>query len=149
MTAQHVLVELGGDALRVVVRGVEAVDVLDEVDAEQEVVVGAEPVAISRRNSAAGGGQEIADRAAEERDEPATVVRESMPRWCSKSPTTACTATVGYSRFDRRGRVAQRLLAHVERHEARDRARVAQRVEQDARLVRRSRTELDERVGAA
>ena len=39
---EHVLVELGGDALRVVVRGFEAVDVLDEIEAEQQVVVGAE-----------------------------------------------------------------------------------------------------------
>ena len=65
-----------------------------------------------------------------------------------KSPTTGCTSTPGYSRLDRGGRVAQRLLAHVERHEARERARVAHRVEQDPRLLRRSRAELDERVGA-
>src|SRR5262249_11592000 len=44
-------------------------------------------------------------------------------------------------------RVVQRLLAHVERHEASKRSRGAQRVEQDPRLLRCSRAELDERLG--
>ena len=37
---EHVLVELGGDALGVVVGGLEAAAVLDQVGAEQEVVAG-------------------------------------------------------------------------------------------------------------
>ena len=48
---------------------------------------------------------------------------------------------------DRGGGVAQRLLAHVEGHEAIERARVAERVEQEPGLLRRARPELDERVG--
>ena len=68
---EHVLVELGGDALRVVVRGFEAVDVLHEIEAEQQVVVGAEPVGDLAQELARAPGGEVADRAAEERDEPA------------------------------------------------------------------------------
>ena len=121
--AQHVLVELRGDARRVVVRGLEPVDVLDEVGAEQEVVVGPEPgrdVARGTRARASGSRLPIVPpRNATSRRPPPG----SRSRWRSKSPTTACTSTPGYSRVDRGGRVAQRLLAHVERHEARERAR--------------------------
>ena len=56
-------------------------------------------------------------------------------------------STPGILVADGRGRLAQRRLAHVERNEARERARRPQRVEQQARLLRGARTELDERVG--
>src|SRR4051794_33800454 len=68
---QHVLVELGGDPARVVVRGDQAGDRLHEVGAEEEAVVEVhvavevdeEPLPLLRR--------EVPDRAAEERDESA------------------------------------------------------------------------------
>ena len=67
---EHVLVELGGDALGVVVGGLEADPVLDQVGAEQEVVAGEH----QRRDPAHEGaplvGVEVADRAAEEGDQP-------------------------------------------------------------------------------
>ena len=48
---------------------------------------------------------------------------------------------------DRDGRAPECLLAHVEGNEATQRSRVRERVEQQACLLRRARTELDERVG--
>ena len=49
---------------------------------------------------------------------------------------------------DRRRGAPERLLADVEGNEATERARAGERVEQQARLLRRARTELDEGVGA-
>ena len=145
---EHVLVELGRDALRVVVGGFEAVDVLHEIEAEQQVVVEPEPLRDVEQELGAGRRQQVADRAAEERDDP-------PPTAGDRAEVVLEVADDGVHGHRRvvavhgRGRVAQRLLADVERHEARDRARVAERVEQDPRLVGRARTELDERVGAA
>ena len=66
--AEHVLVELGGDPGRVVVGGLQRRAVLDQVRAEQEVVVGPEQVRHPRQEAGALGGLEVADRAAEEGD---------------------------------------------------------------------------------
>ena len=71
--AQHVAVELGGDARGVVVRGDEAVDVLHEVGAEQERVARRETARDRRRGtSRVRLGREVADGAAEERDDAAS-----------------------------------------------------------------------------
>ncbi len=65
--AQHVAVELGGDALRVVVGGLEHLRVLDQVGAHQQVVLGAEQAGDLAQHAPAAAGREVADRAAEER----------------------------------------------------------------------------------
>ena len=52
---QDVAVELGGDARRVVVGGLEHRRVLDEVGAQQEVVVARAQQARARRAGSAGG----------------------------------------------------------------------------------------------
>ena len=75
---EHVLVELRRHALLVVVRGLEAGDVLDEVGAEQEVVVPAEHRRDVAQEHGTGVGQEVADRPAEERHEPATAPRDAL-----------------------------------------------------------------------
>ena len=145
--AQHVAVELGGHAGGVVVGGDEPVDVLHEVGAEEERVAGLEGRRRRRRGTAlVGSGARlpmVPPRNATRRVPPPG----SSSRWCSKSPTTACTSMPGYSPAIGERGVAQRRLAHVERHEAPERAGGAQRVEQEAGLLRRAGAELDERVG--
>ena len=66
---EHVLVELGGDPLGVVVGGLEAGRVLDQVGAEQEVVAGEHQRRDPAHEGAALVGVEVADRAAEEGDQ--------------------------------------------------------------------------------
>ena len=67
---EHVLVELGGDALGVVVGGLQPGRVLDQVGAEQEVVAGEHQRRDPAHEGAALVGVEVADRAAEEGDQP-------------------------------------------------------------------------------
>ena len=144
---EHVLVELGRHPLRVVVRGFETSDVLDEVGTEQEVVVGAEhrrDVAQERRP---GIGQQVADRATEERDEPAAAPGNVLEIE-REVADDGLHVDAGILPLDRGGGIVQRLLADVERHEAREQSGVAHGVEQHPRLLRRARAELDQRVGA-
>ena len=74
--SQDVLVELGCDALGIVVGRFEAVDGFDEVGAEKEEVVRPEHRGNVAQEHRPGLGQEIADRAAEEHDEAPTAVRD-------------------------------------------------------------------------
>ena len=53
----------------------------------------------------------------------------------------------GVLAFDRAGGVAQGRLAHVERDEAPKGSAGRERVQQQSRLLRRARAQLDERVG--
>ena len=78
---------------------------------------GASVAASSARNWARRSGREVADRAAEERDE-----RVPPPGQLAEVVLEVADDRVhAHARVlgrDRRGRVAQRRLAHVERHEA-------------------------------
>ena len=67
---EDVAVERGRHPGRVVVGGFEDSDVLDEVRPEQEVVVGPERRGEVAQEGAARARQEVADRAAEEGDDP-------------------------------------------------------------------------------
>ena len=65
----------------------------------------------------------------------------------SKSPTTACTLTLGYSRRSRlRGRLEGEAV-HVERHVAHGRPPALSPFEHPARFFRGARADLDEVVG--
>ena len=95
---EDVLVELGGDAGGVVVGGLEAGAVLDQVGAEQEVVAGAEQRRDPLEEGVALARVEVADRAAEEGDQPRAGRRAgSRSRCCSKSQTRPRTSRPGYS----------------------------------------------------
>ncbi len=95
--AQHVAVELRGHARAVVVGGLEHGAVLDQVGADQQPVRRAHQLAQRAQEAGAARGVEVADRAAEEREQ-----RGARRRGCgrgrdSKSPTTPWTARPGYS----------------------------------------------------
>ena len=103
---QHVAVELGGHAGRVVVGGDEPVDVLDEVGAEQERVAGLEPggdLGEERRARRRARGCRSCSPRNATTPAPAGGHR---PRWRSKSPTTACTVDRRTRRRPRRPRRA-------------------------------------------
>ena len=70
----------------------------------------------------------------------------SQTRWCSKSPTTPCTSMSGVLVGDPGRGLPQRLLGDVEGDEALQVAGLDHRVEQEPRLLGRSRAGLDERV---
>ena len=90
-------------------------------------------------------GVEVADRASEERDEPAAGARDRPEMAVEVADDRVHRDLVG--RHDLGRRVPQRLFAHVEGHEPLQRSRAGHRVEQQPGLVRRARTELDQHVG--
>ena len=127
--AQHVAIELGGDARGVVVRGNEAVDVLDEVGAEQERVAGCETARDLGEELRAFLGREVADRAAEERDDPASAGGDLVEMVFEVADDGVHLDAVVLA-GDRRRCAPERLLADVEGNEATQRARAGERVEQ-------------------
>ena len=149
MHAQHVAVELGGDARGVVVGGHEPARVLHQVGAEQERVARLEPAATLGEELGAlrrGRGCRSCRRGRRPAGGPR---RAAAPRWCSKSPTTPCTLDARVRRGDRRR--WRRAASPRSRRRARSAAasRRGKRVEQQAGLRRRARAQLDQRVGAA
>ena len=146
--AQHVAVELGGHAGGVVVGGDEAVDVLHEVGAEQERVAGRERRARGRRGTVArGSGARLPMVLPRNATTPACRRRGVRSRWCSKSPTTACTATPR-TRAAIAAAASRSVCSLTSNGTKRSSVPASrERVEQQPRLLRRARAELDERVG--
>ena len=143
--AQHVAVELGGDALGVVVGRLEHARVLDEVGAHQQVVLRAEQARDLAQEAAPAARREVADRAAEERDDARALGRRARwSRWRSKSPITPCTRRPGYSLVSALAQSRTIDSVTSTRHVAAQRARAVQRVEQHARLGRGPGAQLDE-----
>ena len=122
--AQHVAVELGGHAGGVVVGGDEAVDVLDQVGAEEEGVAGRERRRPrSARNVARGAGARlpmVLPRNATSRVPP---VGRSVEVVLEVADDRVDVARRAYSRATAAAASRQGLLADVERHEAVERAR--------------------------
>ena len=144
-TRSMLQVELGGDAGRVVVGGLEPADVLDEVGAEQQRLAGLEHLRDRSEEPRPLLRLEVADRRAEERDHP-PVPRGQGAQVAPEVADDAVHLDARVLLLDRRRALAQRLLAHVEGHEAPQRPVRRQRVEQHARLVGGAGAELDERV---
>ena len=94
---EHVAVELGGHAGAVVVGVDQPGPVLDQVGTEEQAVVQGHDLAQLDEELAALGRVEVADGAAEEGEQPASRRAGSRSRCRWKSPTTALTATPGYS----------------------------------------------------
>ena len=140
--AQHVEVELGGDALAVVVGGLEHRRVLDQVGAEQQEAVVVEPRAQLAQEAPARAGGEVADRAAEEGDDArgAGLRRRDLGEVVLEVAGDALDLEAGVLLGQRGGGVADHAAVDVERHVALDRSGV----EQHARLVGGAGAELDE-----
>ena len=100
----------------------------------------------SARNRRPLGRREVADGAAEERDEPSPDLRDltQVPLEVADDPVHVEARVAARDRV--RG-VAEEALAHVEGHEAGEPVRVGEGVEQGEGLLRRARTELHQRVG--
>ena len=115
---EHVLVELGGDAGRVVVGGLERRHVLDQVEAEQE------PVARLYGLAHAGEegrrlvvGSQVADGAAEEDGEPrAGVGGGQRPERIEEVGRHAVHAQAGVVAHQLLADTLQRRLVDVDRH---------------------------------
>ena len=90
--------------------------------------------------------REVADRAAEERDDPrARRARGTWSRWRSKSPTMPCTRSPGNSSTSSSAHARTIALGDVERHVARRSVPAScMALSSSARLGRRARPELDE-----
>ena len=144
---EHVAVELGGDAGRVVVGRDQASRVLDEVGAEQQRVTREQGRREVVEQTSAIGGLVVADRAAEERNEPPAAGGDRA-EVVVEVADDAVDLEAGVALGEVRGRPPEDALGHVERDEAPKLSARRERVEERARLVRRPRTELDERVGA-
>ena len=147
--AEHVLVELGRDAGGVVVGGLERVAVLDQVGAEQQAVarVRAGPRSGPGTRALAPGSKLpiVPPRKAISRGPPSGIRSRSR----SKSQTTPCTSSPGYSSASALGGLAGDLLGDVDRAR-RSRRQPASRIASSryAGLRGRARAELDQRRGA-
>src|SRR5205807_1720808 len=89
---------------------------------------------------------EVPDRAAEECDEARTAGRDPV-EVALEVADDGVYVDAWVLAFDRVGGVAQGRLAHVERDEAPKGSVRRERVQQQPRLLRRARAQLDERVG--
>ena len=133
----------------IVVRGDESIAVLHEVGAEQQMLAGFEAAGELVEELGPVRRREVADRAAEERDQPVAAVVRQQREVALEVADHGVHRRARIGGRDRLAGGAQRGGAAVERNEASQLAGIAQRVEQQARLGRRARAELDERVGAA
>ena len=145
---QHVAVELGGDALGVVVGGFEPADVLHQVGAEQQAVAGPQVV------GQLGSGTACARRARSCRwssrgTRPCAGPRGQVAEVALEVADDGVDGDAGVLGGDLRGRGPHRRLVDLEGDEPREPAAAGEGVEQRAGLVRRARAELDQGVGAA
>jgi hypothetical protein len=146
--AQDVAVELGREALGVVVGGLEHLRVLDQVGAHQQEVILVQEFANLAQEAPAAAGGEVADRAAEKRDD----ARADRGRHAIEvSLEVADHAVHLKARIllgQLGGAVAHHLLGDVDGHVAAQRAGVVERVEQHPRLGRGPRAQLDQLTSA-
>jgi len=144
---ENVAIEFRGDARAIVVRCFEHGRLLDEIGAEQEMLARPQSSGDLRQKFVGPFRREVADRAAEENDQPPLAVRQRVE----------VPFVVGDHCVDLEPRIAgqqalcagtQHGLAHVERVVAwRDAERFCG-IEQQSRLARGSAAELDEVSGA-
>jgi hypothetical protein len=147
---EHVLVERGGHPGGVVVSRHQDSRVLHQVGAQQERVPGPQLRADPGQERRAFLRHHVPDRGAEEGDKP-------RPRLVTGQRKSQGNLEVRHDRVHLQARVLdgesvpgehERGLAHVHRHVEPQRPLIAQRVEQQPGLLRRSRAELDELMSA-
>jgi hypothetical protein len=142
---EHVAVELGGDALRVVVGGFDDRRVLDEVGAEQEGVAGAQHAAHVAEQAPAASGWEVADRASQQGDQAtATVGWRHLAQVALEVADDAVYLEPGVVVDQLVGGLAHHALGDVDRHVA---LRALHRVEQHPRLQRGAGAQLHQLAG--
>ena len=139
---QRVLVELGRHPGRVVVGGLEGVAVLHQVRAKEEVVLGPEQIRHARQEARPRLGLEVSDRAAEQRDDPGAGERHALEVAVEIADEPMHLDPV--LRGNRLGGRARDLLGDVHGGVGTEATGLGHRVEQDARLCRRARPQLDQ-----
>jgi hypothetical protein len=141
---QDVLVELRGDAARIVVGELEHVGILDEIGTEQEPVPRIHEGGDPRQKRAARPRPEVADRAAQERDQPALLARHPLEMGLVVADDAVHLQPLVLA-DELGGRAAGDLLRDIDRHVGLERSGVPHRVEQSAGLRRGAGAELDQR----
>ena len=116
---EHVVVELGRDSGSVVVGGLERPPVLDQVGAQEEAVVGLEQVRDPAQEAGALLRLEVADRAAEEGDQP-RAARAGCARGRARSRRPCRGRRSSYSSAIASAVVARDLLGDVDRARRRE-----------------------------
>src|SRR5439155_6269255 len=134
---EHVAVELGGDAGGVVVGGLEPGDVLHQVGAEEERVAWVHRVRQRVQHGGSLLGYEVAYGAAEEGDHAGSAAGKQL-KVVFEVADDGLDVDSRIVTQDGGGRLPQRRLADVERHEPLQRAGVGQVLQQYARLLRRA-----------
>ena len=146
--AQDVEVELGGDAGRVVVGGVEPGRVLDQVDPDQEAVAGGEDVAAADRKKAGSSSgcrlPIVPARKSSSRPPPGPERREVVQEVPDDPAHGGLRVVAPAARPTDSRQVA---LADLEQDDALERAARAHGVEEQADLAARARAELGELGG--
>ena len=134
---EHVLVERGCDAGRVVVGRLEPCDVLHEIGAKEKRLARTEQSVESAQEAAALIAGQVADRRAEECEQPSPAFGEPPEVALEVADDTVYLDARVLGR-DRGGRLAKRLLRDVEGHEAPKVAGLDHRVEEQPSLLGRA-----------
>ena len=145
---QQVTVELRRDSLCVVVGRFEDLGILDEVRAQQQVVVGAEQRCDLAQHAPAAARWEVADRAAEKRYDARPLGGWHAVEMALEVADHAVHAQPRVLVCQLGGAFANDALGDVHGYVALQRAGGAERVEQHARLGGAARAQLDELGGA-
>ncbi len=137
---EHVAVELGGDSRRIIIRGVEAGGVLDEIEADEQGITGGELGRQRAQEPRHVGRMQIADRAREEQREPpaARAERNEVFMEVAHDPAHGEARVVGRETIDRRG---QKALADVQHDAALEQLPRLHRLQQPPHLAADPRPE--------
>jgi hypothetical protein len=136
------------DTRSIVVGGDQATTILDQIGAEQQGFARCHRRGELAEQRGAFGRSEVADRPAEEGDEPAAVSADGV-QVLPEVADDACDVDVGVLVGDCFCCGAKRGFGHIEELEAPKPSRCGHRVEEQARLLGGTGTELDEGISAA
>lgn len=144
---EYVAVKRGGHSCGVVVGGPKPADVLDQIRAEQERVAGGERTRDRAQERGARRRLQVADRRPEEHQQPASASGEQR-HVAFEVPDHRGNLDAGMLGGHRLPGGEQRRLVNVERDEATQRPLGGQRGQQQPGLLRRTRPDLHQGVGA-
>jgi hypothetical protein len=142
---QNVLVELGRDTGRVVVRGLETRPVLDQIGPQEEAIPWVHQGGDPGQEGAPSCRIEVADRAPEEREQAALLARKPLEMDLVVTDNSV-DGEVWVLADQLRGRPPRDLLGDVHGDVRLQQLRLVHRVEQHARLRSRAGTKLDQGV---
>src|ERR1700687_2063202 len=143
---EHVAIELGGDAGTVVIGGDQTSRILDQVGANKEMVTDGHVDVEVEEESTPLARSQVAYRAAQEGHKSSSVPGNVAEMAMEIADDCGHLDAVGSSGIFGGG--SECLFAHIERNESSKFPLAGHGVKEQPRLLRRARSELDERVSS-